>query len=230
MNECNIIKDLLPLYIDDVLSEDSREMVEKHLKECAKCADELNKMREENINIPLSADIQKKEVDIIKRLKKSILNKKIIISFVSICVMIGIFMITYAALYIPKLPIKYDNSKMKVVEQRGDLYLSYDGNFSGSVEYNSEHDFSDENDRTFISAAIYLYDSPYTKYIKNKKSDNKTTMIYIGRKSIIDKIYYGNFDEFLDNEKMNELFDKKLKKIYDNKTLDKTKGGFVPKG
>ena len=46
MNECNIIKDLLPLYIDDVLSDDSRELVEKHLKECTKCADELKKMKE----------------------------------------------------------------------------------------------------------------------------------------------------------------------------------------
>ena len=30
---CNIIEDLLPLYIDDMVSEDSRQIVEEHLKE-----------------------------------------------------------------------------------------------------------------------------------------------------------------------------------------------------
>ena len=31
---CNIIEDLLPLYVDDMVSEDSRKLVEEHLKEC----------------------------------------------------------------------------------------------------------------------------------------------------------------------------------------------------
>ena len=30
---CNIIEDLLPLYVDDMVSEDSRQLVEEHLKE-----------------------------------------------------------------------------------------------------------------------------------------------------------------------------------------------------
>ena len=30
---CNIIQDMLPLYVDDVLSVDSRKMVEEHLKD-----------------------------------------------------------------------------------------------------------------------------------------------------------------------------------------------------
>ena len=34
---CDIVKDLLPLYVDDVCSEKSREMLEKHLKECEDC-------------------------------------------------------------------------------------------------------------------------------------------------------------------------------------------------
>ena len=34
---CNIIEDLLPLYVDDAVSEDSRQLVEEHLKECASC-------------------------------------------------------------------------------------------------------------------------------------------------------------------------------------------------
>jgi hypothetical protein len=34
---CNIIKDLLPLYIDDCCSEETRELVKEHLDSCAEC-------------------------------------------------------------------------------------------------------------------------------------------------------------------------------------------------
>ena len=32
---CDVIQDILPLYCDDVCSKDSRELVEKHLEDCA---------------------------------------------------------------------------------------------------------------------------------------------------------------------------------------------------
>jgi len=34
---CEIIRDLLPLYVDDVCSDDSRELVEHHLRDCESC-------------------------------------------------------------------------------------------------------------------------------------------------------------------------------------------------
>lgn len=34
---CEIIKDLLPLYYDDVCSNDSKLLVEKHINECTSC-------------------------------------------------------------------------------------------------------------------------------------------------------------------------------------------------
>ena len=37
MYPCGIIKDLLPLYIDDVCNEESRQAVQTHLSECETC-------------------------------------------------------------------------------------------------------------------------------------------------------------------------------------------------
>lgn len=34
---CSIIRDLLPLYIDDCCSEESRDMIKEHLESCAEC-------------------------------------------------------------------------------------------------------------------------------------------------------------------------------------------------
>lgn len=42
---CDIIRDLLPLYADDVCSEASREAVENHLEACESCRAELSVMR-----------------------------------------------------------------------------------------------------------------------------------------------------------------------------------------
>ena len=43
--QCDIIRDLLPLYADEVLSDASREIVDAHLAECADCADYLKQIR-----------------------------------------------------------------------------------------------------------------------------------------------------------------------------------------
>ena len=65
---CEIIKDLLPLYHDDVCSDDSKAMIEEHLSHCEKCCNELAAMD----NLPI---ISRKEQNIaeaqeIKQLSK----------------------------------------------------------------------------------------------------------------------------------------------------------------
>ena len=37
---CNVIKDILPLYVDDLASEDTKALVESHLKKCDSCMQE----------------------------------------------------------------------------------------------------------------------------------------------------------------------------------------------
>ena len=45
-NECNIVRDLLPLYAEHMASSDTAEFVEAHLKGCAACSAELARIRE----------------------------------------------------------------------------------------------------------------------------------------------------------------------------------------
>lgn len=54
---CDIIKDMLPLYYDQVCSDDSRKMVEEHLDQCISCKKELDRIQTE-IKIP-KEDIEK---------------------------------------------------------------------------------------------------------------------------------------------------------------------------
>ena len=43
---CHIIQDILPLYVDGIVSEDTKEMVEEHLRECESCRKEAEHMQE----------------------------------------------------------------------------------------------------------------------------------------------------------------------------------------
>ena len=42
---CNIIRDLLPLYAEDLASADTRAMVDEHLCDCEACQNVLNTMK-----------------------------------------------------------------------------------------------------------------------------------------------------------------------------------------
>ena len=47
--QCEVIRDLLPLYADDVCSETSRELIEEHLQDCPECSAILEKIRKNEI-------------------------------------------------------------------------------------------------------------------------------------------------------------------------------------
>ncbi len=54
---CNIIRDMLPLYVDGVVSEDTRSMVAEHLKNCAACRGKYEIMKGK-LAIPVERDVQ----------------------------------------------------------------------------------------------------------------------------------------------------------------------------
>jgi hypothetical protein len=54
---CDVIQDLIPLYVEDMLSEDSKILVETHLDECEECREYLNELQEIT-SIPLEADVK----------------------------------------------------------------------------------------------------------------------------------------------------------------------------
>jgi hypothetical protein len=54
--DCEIVRDLLPLYVDDICSEKSRELVDEHLTECAECSDMLCRLKKTEIERNLKAE------------------------------------------------------------------------------------------------------------------------------------------------------------------------------
>ncbi len=70
---CNIILDLLPMYIENDVTNDTKEFIEEHIKECSNCKDKLDVMK---MNIAKEEDRLKNDTKIeIEKIKK--VNKKL---------------------------------------------------------------------------------------------------------------------------------------------------------
>ena len=54
--DCEVIRDLLPLYADNACSEKSRELVSEHLEECQNCRSLLLKLRDTKLEDDLKAE------------------------------------------------------------------------------------------------------------------------------------------------------------------------------
>ncbi|MDC3425147.1 zf-HC2 domain-containing protein [Aquibacillus sp. 3ASR75-11] len=78
---CDIVKDILPLYYDNVCSNDSKKIVEEHLSGCDSCKNELDRI-EEDIKIP-KEEIKKNRNDanVIKKIS-SFWNRSRVKSFI----------------------------------------------------------------------------------------------------------------------------------------------------
>lgn len=70
---CNIIRDILPLYVDEVVSEDTRAMVAEHLEQCGECRKQYESMKNK-VEVPVENDIRP-----LKRFKTAWKKKKIIL-------------------------------------------------------------------------------------------------------------------------------------------------------
>lgn len=64
--ECKIVQDLLLGYVDDVLNEESKVFVEKHLNECASCKLRINEIKKD---INENEDNNQKEIDYLKKVR-----------------------------------------------------------------------------------------------------------------------------------------------------------------
>ena len=79
-NECDIVKDLLFSYNDNILSNTSKEFVENHLKECDECKTALEQIQEDS-----DEKNPKKELDFLRKIRHKICRKNTIIAVVLVC-------------------------------------------------------------------------------------------------------------------------------------------------
>ena len=75
--KCNVIKDILPLYIENIASEDTRVLIEEHVYECEYCKKELEEMKfPRNIPIDINTNgIKKVKIKLFREKFKAIIQE-----------------------------------------------------------------------------------------------------------------------------------------------------------
>ena len=77
--ECGIIQDLLPLYLDHVCSEESKQLVEQHLKNCPGCRAVTEQIKKTEIDESLKTETENVITRHNKKVKERILEKAVYI-------------------------------------------------------------------------------------------------------------------------------------------------------
>lgn len=122
---CDIIKDLLPLYADDVCSEESRKAVEEHINSCPDCKAELEKFGK---NVVISPQ---KDAKVLKRIKRRLRIEKLVVGIISVLAVCGILL--FGLMYLINTDKSMDVEKynipdnLHVTMHGSELYLVVNG-------------------------------------------------------------------------------------------------------
>ena len=158
---CGIIKDLLPLYAENLCGDESREAVEAHLETCESCWSSLEGMRQTESASPLEALP-------LRSISKKIKRKQIRLTALALC--LALFLITAYQGRVNQLkPIPYDPGFQFSVtaDENGGLILKYDN----SLEPFAMEGYTDMAEPGSVSASPYIYSISFRQYEKRPVID-----------------------------------------------------------
>ena len=178
--ECDIVKDLIPLYIDDVLSENSKTFVKDHMDSCESCKKYYEKLSNE-VKIPVSRESRKNDLKPMEYLKAT-LSRKIIKRVLATVLVIGLSVggFLFAKLY--KLLV--DSQKMEFYENGNSLTMKYQD--KGDILFSAGQSWGDKKVWT-----IYFWQTPWERYIAPLYRKENYTFDFM-RLYEVDKVYDGN--------------------------------------
>lgn len=195
-NECNIVRDILPLYVEHMVSDDTASFVEEHLESCAECREKLTKLKKTaeiaDMDISVSTDYVN-EAAPLKVVKKRLRRKQvltILLSFVAAAVFVGSVVFV---LFIWGFSANSENIKLETEFQ-----------YSRMGYHN----------RQFVLHVTQLHDKPINVYTKDVyQTDENGKYVYdeyghklkVGYEIYVNEIPFGKFEP--DNFTMGYIYD-----------------------
>ena len=129
---CNVIRDLLPLYAEDMVSQDSRALIERHMVECPECGSELKALREP-VALPPETNPQH-----LKKIGKRMAQRVILLVMVMIFVVSTVMTWTFAVLALRAVPVDLEDTVLGIVEEDGKVCVEI--RVSGYLSWWEERD------------------------------------------------------------------------------------------
>ena len=129
-NECNIVKDLLPSYIDGLTSKESNIFIKNHLSNCTECKKELDYMKKDNE----SKNAEKEYINYAKKTQSKFKALK------TIAVVFMISTIIFLALFLRMVWFNYLNLSKNAIENGKELYDAYQRIYELEEELGIKHE------------------------------------------------------------------------------------------
>ena len=159
---CDVVKDLMPSYIDNLLSEDSQNLVEAHLAECEACKAYYEKLKEDDDIFEAAAEeLHVDEIQPLKNIKRKMNRKTLIVSVISVLCAAVVAYGVYFALFHINSYVPYEDSGIRVTED-GKMYIEEE--FDETVGY----DFTDKHLGFF-----FVKDSFVTRYTERTEAEKQ---------------------------------------------------------
>ena len=133
---CNIIKDLLPLYAEDMVSEDSKALVDAHLCSCDSCTKELAELKKAP-KVPVEV-----ETTSLKRVEDTIRKRKLLTAATAMMTLVAVLVTGTIFLMTPVYPTARQAIEGVELREDGGLAIDYASGIMGygSTSFGSEDD------------------------------------------------------------------------------------------
>ena len=190
--ECEIVQDLLLGYVDDVLNEESKKLVEKHLIECEGCQKKLKEIKND---INETEKSQQKEIDYLKKVRIKSRIKSILIA-------VGILALFLLMWYLIKF-IKVNDfmNKAKISLKSNNIYKETRQMVNDNEVWILKEYYKDGK----YKSVDEFYTEEGVKTKTTMYAEEGTDVIYTISEDII-KVQKGNFVEFKNKSLINVPF------------------------
>jgi hypothetical protein len=150
--DCNIIQDILPLYAENIASDETKSFVEEHIADCGNCRSLLDGMKTTpDISATLSAVP-------LAHLKKELSRKRVATVLMTVAAVLAIVITVLAFLTTPQY-VPYSDDVLSITEINGVLICTYNDRVTGSESYSylSEDGETDTYHLTAWQTVLHRY-------------------------------------------------------------------------
>ena len=189
--KCTVIHDLLPLYVDEVVSDDTKSLVNEHLLTCERCKHEYEQMKG-TLYVPIE-----NKATLFSKINKRWNRKKWLLTFGSVLAttLIGFAIFSFIFHYTKPIPYEADLFVIEEMED-GTLVSNYFGESHAGTAMTHPLEVEIDGEMKNISLIYYnetIANSPTRNNLRNynRIGSEQTTL---PDSQNVDAVYYGEFD------------------------------------
>lgn len=168
--ECSIVRDVLPLYFENMVSEDTAAFVKEHLENCSDCAAELECLKSGKQMDKVETTQRESDANVITAVKKKIAKR----TFKVVAAVCLVFVVLFSAILLYtgiKYPVTKDNISLSTKSDGEYTYIILETETGKSLSFDSKTEdiLNDQNE--VCGQKITLYNLQYhNNFSKNANS------------------------------------------------------------